>query len=77
MKKNEMNLLPEKVIMNAVNEDEEALREVVKHFKPYILELSKERYVNEVGNVHYYVNDEIKSLLEIKLMTAILKFEID
>lgn len=67
-------LLPYETILNASHGDIFALDQVIAHFGRYINKLATHAFYDERGNVHYWVDDEIKHQLEMKLVVAILKF---
>ena len=61
------------VIKAASNGDTEAIRMVLKHYKAYISYLSMRWFYDENGMPRCYVDDEKREMLEIKLITKILK----
>jgi hypothetical protein len=65
------------VIVLAVNGDVNAINEVLKHFEGYIIRLSQKTLIDEYGNPHLHIEEEIKRTLETKLITAILGFTLD
>lgn len=70
------NVLPFPIIMLAVQGDNVAINQVLKHFERYILRLSQKTLFDDTGTPHYHVELEMKSQLELHLITAILRFEI-
>lgn len=75
-KSSEWNLIEFPVIEAAVGGNTEALDGVLKHYKAYISFLSIRWFYDENGNSRCYVDEEKRRMLEIKLVTAILDFEI-
>lgn len=69
-------LLPYKVIEAAVNGDPDAIYEVLRFYKNYMLTLSTRHYCDEKGNNYHNVDEEIYNHLQIKLMQAILLFRL-
>lgn len=61
-------LLPFDTIVHAVNGEEQALDEVLQCYDRYIIKLSME-------NGH--VSEELRNRLKSKLLSAVLKFNID
>ena len=68
--------LPFNVIAAAVEGDEDAIADVVKHFSGYIAVLSARWSYDEYGNVHRYVDETVRTELMNKLMQSICKFKI-
>lgn len=68
-------LLPYETIAAATTGDVEALNIVLKHFGPYINALSRRILYDEAGQAVPYYDQELKRLLEIKLIVATLKFK--
>lgn len=70
------NLVPFPIIMKAREGNVEALNQVLDHYKGYIKTLSTKTVVDEYGQVYYCVDEELKRRLEIRLITATLKFKL-
>ena len=77
-KKNSGNtrLLPFSVIDAAVNGDVEAINKVLNHYEGYIVMLSTRRMYDEQGKAHLFVDNELRRILETKLIVKILQFDI-
>lgn len=48
----------------------------LKHFERYIIRLSQKTLFDEHGNAYIHVEEEVKRMLETKLITAILRFDL-
>lgn len=67
-------LLPFPVIVAASGGDIDAINAILKHYEGYILVLSARRLYDEYGNVHMFIDDELRRELETKLIAKILTF---
>ena len=74
---NRNTMLPFEVIVAATDGDVEAINMVLNHYQAYILLLSKRCLFDEFGNRYEYIDEEKKQMLEIQLITGILKFQAD
>lgn len=74
--RNKRRLLTVDVILAASNGDYEAMDMVLRHYEGYILKLSTQRLYDEEGKVHYYVDETLKGILQIKLIRKVLDFKI-
>jgi len=63
-------------IVLATQGDPQALEQVIRHYRPYILSLCRREYIAENGNVSIVCDNELKLRLEAKLMAKILLFDI-
>ena len=54
----------------------DAISTVLKHYEPYIAALATRRLYDENGVPHLCVDEEKRKMLEIKLITRILDFEL-
>ncbi|MCT1905251.1 helix-turn-helix domain-containing protein [Oceanobacillus sojae] len=70
----ESTLLPYSVVFMANQGDMLAMEQVVNHYKGYIFTLAQRKIVDENGNPALVVDDEWKRRLELKLITAVMKF---
>jgi len=68
-------LLPYQVILAASSGDTEALQKVVKHYEGYIIELATQVVYDEWGQAHFYVDEELKKRLEMRLIAKTLSFK--
>lgn len=68
-------LIPYDVIAKAVASDAEALNYVVKHYEGYIAKMSTDDWLDKNGRPYGYVDEELRRIVEIKLITAILTFK--
>ena len=69
-------LLPFDTIKAATQGDIEAMSAVMRHYGGYIATLSVRPIRDADGNERYMVDENIRSELEAKLATAILKFQV-
>ena len=69
------SLLPFSVIEAAAGGNVDAINTVLKHYEPYIAALATRRLYDENGVPHLCVDEEKRKMLEIKLITRILDFE--
>ncbi|NMS90519.1 helix-turn-helix domain-containing protein [Clostridioides difficile] len=74
--KNTNEVLPFTVILLAIHGDVDAINVILKHFERYIIRLSQKTLFDEHGNAYIYVEEEVKRMLETKLITAILRFDL-
>jgi len=74
--KSTKEVLPFEVILLAVNGDINAINQILKHFEHYVIRLSQKTLFDEYGNAYIHVEEETRRMLETKLITAILKFEL-
>lgn len=63
-------------IVNAIEQDEKALIEIVNHYRKYIKKLSLVTQLGEDGEWHTAVNPDIEANLEADLLLGVLKFKI-
>jgi len=68
-------LLPFVLIEAASTGNVNAINAVLKHFERYIIALATRELYDENGNAHLYVDEELKRMLETKLITKILEFK--
>ena len=76
MSKRKNKLVPFETIVLATQGDPQALEQVIRHYRPYILSLCRREYIAENGNVSIVCDNELKLRLEAKLMAKILLFDI-
>ena len=76
MSKRKKKLVPFETIVLATQGDPQALEQVIRHYRPYILSLCRREYIAENGNVSIVCDNELKLRLEAKLMAKILLFDI-
>lgn len=62
----------EKVLTNEVN----AIYEVLKYYEPYINKLSLREYYDTYGKMIFVLDEDIKQMLQIKLVMKIIDFKI-
>lgn len=74
---NHENLLPFPTIEAATRGDTEALCAILKHYDGYINTLCTRLFKDEAGNTYYYVDEEMKNRLQVRLIARTLAFEID
>jgi hypothetical protein len=68
-------LLPFALIEAATTGNVTAINAVLKHFEQYINALATRELYDENGIPHLYVDEELKRMLETKLITKILEFK--
>ena len=73
---NESTVLPYSVIFMAVQGDIQAMEQVVEHYRKYIVTLAQREVVDEHGNTALVVDNEWRKRLELKLITAVVKFQL-
>ena len=72
------NRLPYAVVEAAVRGDAEALEKVLECHNSYICKLSTRKIYDDLGNLHYEVDCDMKSRIESMLVRAIImNFKID
>ena len=64
------------MIHAALSGDEIAKEQVLEHYEPYIIKLSKVPYVDDEGNVKYRIEEDIYMSLKLKLHEVMLVFKI-
>ena len=65
--------IPFSIIEKAINEDIEALDYILAHYRNYIIRLSTRVARDENNNEYMYVDDDMRSRLESKLIYSIIK----
>lgn len=65
--------IPFSIIEKAINEDIEAIDYILAHYRNYIIRLSTRVARDENNNEYMYVNDDMRSRLESKLIYSIIK----
>ena len=69
--------IPFSIIEKAINEDIEAIDYILAHYRNYIIRLSTRVARDENNNEYMYVDDDMRSRLESKLIySSIKKFKI-
>ena len=61
------------IIEKAINEDIEAIDYILAHYRNYIIRLSTRVARDENNNEYMYVDDDMRSRLESKLIYSIIK----
>lgn len=69
-------LLSEELIYAAIGGKEAAIQKVIKHYEPYINSLSSRELYDSYGNIYIYRDPVLKTELQNKLITGILRFQI-
>lgn len=69
-------LLPYSVIVSASQGDIMAMDMVLSHYEPYIARLSIRTVVDDYGNPHTRVDEDMRRRLETKLISSILEFQV-
>ncbi len=65
--------IPFSIIERAINEDIEAIDYILAHYRNYIIRLSTRVARDENNNEYMYVDDDMRSRLESKLIYSIIK----
>ena len=65
--------IPFSIIEKAINEDMEAIDYILAHYRNYIIRLSTRVARDENNNEYMYVDDDMRSRLESKLIYSIIK----
>ena len=65
--------IPFSIIEKAKNEDIEAIDYILAHYRNYIIRLSTRVARDENNNEYMYVDDDMRSRLESKLIYSIIK----
>lgn len=65
--------IPFSIIEKAINEDIEASDYILAHYRNYIIRLSTRVARDENNNEYMYVDDDMRSRLESKLIYSIIK----
>ena len=65
--------IPFSIIERAINEDIEAIDYILAHYRNYIIRLSTRVARDENNNEYMYVDDNMRSRLESKLIYSIIK----
>ena len=77
MKTYKNKLLPFHVISAATKGDIEAIGLILAHYDRYISSLCTRKMIDENGNVHSYVDEEMRNCLKIRLIKRTLDFHIN
>ena len=75
-KYSEIKLLPFDVILPATQGDTNALHKVVEHYDVYIAKLCIRSFRGKNGDF-YYVDEEMRNRLKMRLVERTLKFKLD
>ena len=70
------HLLPFPVIVAATSGHVDAINTVLKYYEGYIIALSTRPLYDDYGNVHLFLDEELRRTLETKLITKILTFDV-
>lgn len=65
--------IPFSIIEKAINEDIEAIDYILANYRNYIIRLSTRVARDENNNEYMYVDDDMRSRLESKLIYSIIK----
>lgn len=65
--------IPFSIIEKAINEDIEAIDYILAHYRNYIIRLSTRVARDGNNNEYMYVDDDMRSRLESKLIYSIIK----
>ena len=64
--------IPYKTIVACKLGDEEAIKTILKHYEPLIVEASKKKMVDAKGMVTYIVDEDVKAYIISELTMAIM-----
>ncbi|EGO8087666.1 helix-turn-helix domain-containing protein [Enterococcus faecalis] len=64
------------LILSVLEHDEYSFQKVIKHYERYIFKLCIKKVIDDTGKYMTIIDEEMKQLLEIKLLTALMKFKI-
>ena len=71
--KNKLPQIPYETIIAAMNKDENALRDVLDIFTPYIKKLATKCTVDNFGNYTVSTNEDLIAYIQSKLVMGIIK----
>ena len=71
--KKTLSFIPFSIIEKAINEDIEAIDYILAHYRNYIIRLSTRVARDENNNEYMYVDYDMRSRLESKLIYSIIK----
>ena len=74
--KQKRSLLPFTVILAATNGEEVAIQRLLQHYEGYITTLASKELFDQYGNLYTFIDYELKTELQNKLIMGILKFRI-
>ena len=67
---------PLATILAAMQEDTQAMDELISFYQPYIRTLATKELYDAAGGTYTVVDEQVRRQLEIKLIASILKFQI-
>lgn len=65
-------LISYEVIVAAKGGDNEAMRQILRHYEPYITRCAQRTFYDEYGNRYQIVDEEIKNRIQAKLMYQLI-----
>ena len=71
---NESTLSLDTIIAATQHGDCIAIEQIMQHYKDYVAVLASRKHYGGLGKTHTYVDEELSSRLENKLISAILDF---
>lgn len=72
------SLIPYTTILAAKKGDPEAMNAVLQHYDRYISKCARRTHIDEQGNRHSYIDEDIKNGIRLKLMLKIITdFDVD
>lgn len=69
-------LIDAETIIQAAAGDVESIHRVLKHYEGYIAKVSSKVLYDMDGTPYIFVDENMKKMLETKLITSILKFNV-
>jgi len=74
-KKRRIKPLPISVIDEAASGDVDAMQAILKHYEGYIHTLATIKTYDEIGKLHYLLDETLKSELEVTLIMKVMGFK--
>ena len=74
MSKRKNKVVPFETIVLATQGDPQALEQVIRHYRPYILSLCRREYIAENGNVSIVCDNELILRRSGKMISTMLLF---
>lgn len=69
-----MKQVPFSIIQSSKKFDPEAVEFILRHFEGYIASRSSTYYIDKCGNIHSYMDDDLRYQAEITIFKAIASF---
>lgn len=72
----EQYMLDRDTILRAIDGDQDALDQVVKHYEPVIDRYSRRRKLSSSGTIRYKIDPDVKRYLELCLQVAVMNYKV-